>query len=116
MTPELKPCPFCGGEATLYREGRKFFTGCLGNDCAIQPVTANYTSEAAVYSVWNTRPLESSARKAALLEAAEICKASKDGIVTPSPIGPLHHAGMSCGMSVCEKAIRAAADKRGEAS
>ena len=47
---ELKPCPFCGGEATIFPEGDYHEVTC--NDCGV--FVDGHTYEDAV-SAWNTR-------------------------------------------------------------
>ena len=54
---ELKPCPFCGGEAiTLKNTFRQYGVGCNDNDCEVEPGIApifDYESEA--IEAWNRR-------------------------------------------------------------
>lgn len=55
MNKELKPCPFCGSDAYLYRcdvEIAKPYT-VLCENCEI--VTKNYASEAEAIKAWNRR-------------------------------------------------------------
>lgn len=59
----LKPCPFCGGEATLRhtkdREGKMYgelwIVSCEARSCYIRPCTSFYTSEEEAIEAWNTR-------------------------------------------------------------
>jgi Lar family restriction alleviation protein len=53
MNDELKPCPFCGGEAEIHAftfDG-PYYVNCLG--CAMQ--TPNTHTRAELISAWNTR-------------------------------------------------------------
>ena len=52
---ELKPCPFCGGEAELvHPRGGTYIVGCSNEDCPIWCGLAFNTKEHAV-KFWNTR-------------------------------------------------------------
>lgn len=61
-TPELKPCPFCGGKAQIvsfrtYIErfhgmGRKFYVNCT--DCGIDGPGTHFTESDAA-NAWNRR-------------------------------------------------------------
>lgn len=64
MNIELKPCPFCGGEATVssYTYSTlgggyvQFKVECERHDCPAQPtVDWHYWSEAEAAEAWNTR-------------------------------------------------------------
>ena len=55
---ELKPCPFCGGEAKSYARGgtdncwlNTHWVGCLGCDCG----TCFYETEGEAIAAWNRR-------------------------------------------------------------
>lgn len=48
---DLKPCPFCGGEAVAYRFGTGYMVKCL--ECAISTLCENTKSEA--IEAWNKR-------------------------------------------------------------
>lgn len=58
MTNELKPCPFCGGEAESWYTQDDFWcagrAGCANEDCCIRPV-ARGTNEDDAINIWNTR-------------------------------------------------------------
>ena len=61
MTMELKPCPFCGGEAEL-REERGltrtlFFVSCENDNCGVVVETRNSVSSTKVGAIeaWNRR-------------------------------------------------------------
>ena len=47
---ELKPCPFCGGEAKLHKKGNKFYVECDG-DCWTQ--TSKYSYQEDAIKAWN---------------------------------------------------------------
>lgn len=68
----LKPCPYCGGEAHLSADtshSTAFFIGCETEDCFGLMMWAE-RKDAAI-AAWNTRALDPSAiREAALREAA----------------------------------------------
>lgn len=59
MTPDLKPCPFCGRKAvkiTWFTPEKKplYQVLCRNPDC-IQPATNYDTDEAVVKQAWNRR-------------------------------------------------------------
>lgn len=52
---ELKPCPFCGGEARSYSYGTKAAVAhCSNESCAVKP-EFHCKEEAQTWDVWNTR-------------------------------------------------------------
>lgn len=55
---ELKPCPFCGGEAILLEDWKdgNFIVGCANNDCIVRlsGIPSFDNAEQAV-KAWNTR-------------------------------------------------------------
>lgn len=53
---ELKPCPFCGGEAASYEFANGWSAECLSDKCPAQPVLdqMHHTEEQAI-AAWNTR-------------------------------------------------------------
>lgn len=56
MSIELKPCPFCGGKASLHSDtdGPTWFVGCSNSECPVEPhLYLNKGDEAA--QVWNRR-------------------------------------------------------------
>lgn len=55
--PELKPCPFCGGEAVVraFTISRSFVVCC--EDCPIGFLVP-YDSEEEAVEAWNTRAVE----------------------------------------------------------
>ena len=52
---ELKPCPFCGGEAEIWRaqQGRTAWIGCMGR-CSVL-VSKEYKTDAEAIAAWNRR-------------------------------------------------------------
>jgi hypothetical protein len=58
---ELKPCPFCGGEAELNKSlGKNWIVICSENSCLVNPRVVGYQSSKPQYHVdvvaaWNTR-------------------------------------------------------------
>lgn len=66
--PVLKPCPFCGGEATLFKEkanatGTRFvyWVSCAFKgeiDCNCIPKTCNFENEIEAINAWNNRYTE----------------------------------------------------------
>ncbi len=76
-TPELKPCPFCGGEALAIQswEGDAHDVGCFNGECIVEPHTWAETKDEAI-AAWNTRAVDPAAiREAALREAAAVAEA-----------------------------------------
>lgn len=52
---ELKPCPFCGGEAVFLKWGYCWSVECRNDYCDVLPETAIcYTKEEAA-DIWNRR-------------------------------------------------------------
>lgn len=61
---ELKPCPFCGGEAR-FGESPVYGTirvTCTNSKCSPMPRTLYYTSEKEAAKAWNTRHAETCMR------------------------------------------------------
>ena len=59
---DLKPCPFCGGEAELHPtydmdtgEVDGWFTWCNNDRCECKPETNEHFTEAEAIAAWNTR-------------------------------------------------------------
>ena len=59
---ELKPCPFCGGEAILRkvatgrsRSGYEYYIRCGNLKCPVYVVTCNRDTEDEVIENWNRR-------------------------------------------------------------
>ena len=48
---ELKPCPFCGGEAFIHKEGDSYFVECI--DCWVKMPDCDSEEWAEHY--WNRR-------------------------------------------------------------
>lgn len=56
---ELKPCPFCGGEALL-RENKnsfvpRFYVRCGNKDCSVVCSTCNRDTQEEAANLWNRR-------------------------------------------------------------
>ena len=61
MTEQLKPCPFCGGEAVMLGEDDGMYQ-CVCRNCeSVQGGFYDFPEEAAF--AWNTRPLEDALQK-----------------------------------------------------
>jgi len=57
---KLKPCPFCGGEATtdkyvVSKDKRKWSAYCRNERCRVSPSTPMSDTEAKAITAWNTR-------------------------------------------------------------
>ena len=65
---ELKPCPFCGGEARIYMNDSDldnilYYCMCTNdNGCDVQPYTLDHYTEAEAAAAWNTRHVETCKR------------------------------------------------------
>ena len=56
METELKPCPFCGGEAKILENGFGFFdVSCKKLSCRGYTKFLHYTNKEKAISKWNTR-------------------------------------------------------------
>ena len=56
MTDELKPCPFCGGEAEVRKfTETKFFVQCFFVQCKSCLIGTTFKSEHEAVKVWNRR-------------------------------------------------------------
>ena len=60
---KLKPCPFCGGGATLRRGpyGDVFYVICNNENCYASASTRIMTTEKEAIEIWNHRPGEKEA-------------------------------------------------------
>ena len=58
---ELKPCPFCGGEAGLFEikgidnDLLAYVVGCMEDNCEIRPSIQKELDKEVVIKIWNTR-------------------------------------------------------------
>lgn len=85
MSIELKPCPFCGGEAYLRDFGAGFHRVCCWNrDCAMTCETPMRTSAEKAIMDWNTR-------------AEKTCRVDKSAKVSRSIAAPTWDIAFSCG-------------------
>lgn len=57
-TADLKPCPFCGGPAEMWRahEKRRAWIACMGR-CAVL-ITREHDTDEQAAACWNTRSAE----------------------------------------------------------
>ena len=54
----IKPCPFCGGEATVFKFGNGLREmGCNNKDCEIKPGTYSVETVIEAKELWNRRAL-----------------------------------------------------------
>ena len=65
MKIELKPCPFCGGEARLeyvLTGYRKYYVYCSNFDCGVRTkfveVSGDYAAKEKAATIWNRRESE----------------------------------------------------------
>ena len=60
ITPELKPCPFCGGEARVERDSFSgSYVGCLNDEClGFLGLGWIYETEEEAIDAWNRRANE----------------------------------------------------------
>jgi hypothetical protein len=54
MSDEIKPCPFCGGEAKLIGEPKCYWINCQNSDCLTSSGINQKTEEEAI-QYWNRR-------------------------------------------------------------
>lgn len=55
MTSELKPCPFCGGDAEIINDCGQFYAECGNSACVSKPTTVLDDVLETVVEDWNTR-------------------------------------------------------------
>ena len=59
VSNELLPCPFCGGDAKIYRHYGGFSIGCANaqhdSHCPMLPRLCAFNDEAEAVAAWNTR-------------------------------------------------------------
>lgn len=66
---ELKPCPFCGGEARIYMndsdlDNIMWYCMCTNDrGCNVMPITLDHYSKEAAAAAWNTRHVETCSNK-----------------------------------------------------
>lgn len=57
---DLKPCPFCGGEAIRIKRdkayyGESYFVRCDNSNCNVHPRTDSYDRQCDATKAWNRR-------------------------------------------------------------
>jgi Lar family restriction alleviation protein len=52
---ELKPCPFCGGEATTFKAEERHYVSCVNDDCIASVAMQSFSSEDEAVAAWNRR-------------------------------------------------------------
>ena len=62
-TPFLKPCPFCGGKASMFcveqPDGTLTYeVDCENKDCDVSACTMLYPTKHEAADVWNRRPIK----------------------------------------------------------
>jgi Lar family restriction alleviation protein len=62
-TPDLKPCPFCGGKASLFRFKQPdgsitYEVDCENDGCECSACTAMHDTPEEAAAVWNKRPVK----------------------------------------------------------
>jgi hypothetical protein len=70
LTPELLPCPFCGGEAEMNQTWNYWDVMCHSDLCGVRPVSDGYDTQSEAAAVWNTRHLDPATLALARLGAA----------------------------------------------
>jgi len=81
MSDELKPCPWCGGEAEIVvgtdsgTSEDYWLARCVEKTCEVSPRIASYDCAEDAIRIWNTRPVED-----ALLEKLQQLQAKWDAI------------------------------------
>ncbi len=58
--PKLKPCPFCGCDASYYKDSlcgdnESYYVSCVTNTCATIRSTRNHFTKEAILIMWNKR-------------------------------------------------------------
>jgi Lar family restriction alleviation protein len=112
--PDLKPCPFCGGDKntickTDYDGRDSYAVSCRYPECHGAIFTLGYgcfaTKDEAI-AAWNTRAIDPAViRQAALREAAAVCIGVSNDILTQ--IGREHERWMRATAEDCSKMILA---------
>lgn len=69
---DLKPCPFCGGEASIFEDSSHstaYEVACFNGDCKVEPHVWEETKSVAI-DAWNTRTIDPAAIWREAIEAA----------------------------------------------
>jgi Lar family restriction alleviation protein len=112
--PDLKPCPFCGGDKNMicktdYDGGDAYAVSCRYMECHGAIFTLGYGyfhTETEAIAAWNDRAVDPAAiRVAALREAAAICIGVSNDVFTQ--IGREHAPFMKATAEDCAKTILA---------
>ena len=56
MVKKIKPCPFCGGKATLAEKEEGYRVLCETDGCVNCAFEVTYTREQFAVAAWNKRP------------------------------------------------------------
>lgn len=59
---EIKPCPFCGGEAKLQRFGRFYYISCENENCECLVESGYMNTEESAVESWNRRANDDSCK------------------------------------------------------
>ena len=55
MATELKPCPFCGGEAEAFEDDGNFGVHCKNYNCIGYDIEPQYIEDGYAIEAWNRR-------------------------------------------------------------
>lgn len=94
MSEELKPCPFCGGEATRTTMRRFKYVSCENSDCSmVVEAGAFFSREEDAIAAWNTRTGEDERiAQAVAAERARVVAALEAQLIPIQSTVPPHPA------------------------